>query len=205
MTAMTQLYDLTTEKGSYWFGYLLMRASLSPNRYRLTCTVPIKDKGHLHYLIKDLGKIAIPKEKQKRRCYYYINDKHLITIYKQAGWDDFKNKNFIDFNPDKLQHFLRGIWDARGIICETNKILRTGIRNDEDTVAWFSKKLTQVLDINKNKLYKRGNSFYIWWRGNQAVKIVHYLYCNSTRYLDRKARLSYKHISKPFACRSGHH
>lgn len=193
---MTQLYDLTTEKGSYWFGYLLMRASL-PKKYRLACTVPAKDKGHLHNLIRDLGKIALPKERQQHRCYHYVNNKHLITIYREAGWDDFRDKDFVNFNPKQLQHFLRGVWDARGIICETNNILRVGIRGDKDVVVWLSQKLVQVLDVNENKPGRRGDSYYVWWRGGQAIRIVRYLYCNSTRYLDRKARLAYKHIVSP--------
>ena len=82
---MTQLYDLTTEIGEYWFGYLTFKAYLVPNRYRLSLTISNKDRRHLHKLIKDLNKIAIPKQSQTK-YYYYINNKKLMGDYRAGPW-----------------------------------------------------------------------------------------------------------------------
>ena len=198
---MTELEDLSTQAGAYWFGYLLMRGRIEKNRYRITCTVPPQDTGHLHNLIRDLRSIAIPKKRYQNgthsRSYLYINNKALITKYRAIGWDDFKNGKLDNFCPTNLQHFLRGAWDARGIIYPYKKGLRVGIRDkNRKIIVWFSDRLCH-LEINDNSPTKRNHSYYVWWQGSDAVEIARYLYCNSTRYLGRKARLAMKHIVRP--------
>jgi len=160
------------EIGAYWRGYLLKKAYIDKNRTRVRVSLPKVDAGHIFLLLSDLRSNIVPR-KIKRNIngipyigiYTNINSKDLIRLLNNLGVDN--------------RHYIRGIFDACGIITNNRNYLRIGCHDTEflNIIPW------------KNKSG--------WWVGNEAVKVLKYLYVDSSRYMESKINKVLKYIIKP--------
>ena len=123
--------NLSSEIGSYWYGWTFGRAYIDPNRNRVKYSVPFKDIGHLYLLLKDLHANTSPRIITKningikyKGAYININSKKLKDFYLNL-FEQFNMNNNLGNLVDK-RHFLRGLFDAHGIFTKNRGYLRIG-------------------------------------------------------------------------------
>jgi hypothetical protein len=216
--------DLITPKSeltSYWFGFFLADAFLAKYRNQIRCNLALRDIGHLFLLAKDIRSNYQPKKCWKPNSkssmgghsgsYLSVNHGALQQFYLDNGWDDHRSGNIEAFKKHlkafDIRHLLRGLWDGDGcvsIFTEKHKsgccrYLRMGyIDNQRSCVEWVRDRLCSTLQITPNKIMPNsaGGAYYVVWTGSPAVKIARYLYCGSTRYLQRKLDKVLPYITK---------
>jgi hypothetical protein len=162
--------ELPDEIYSYWVGYITSRGYFLERDYRIQIRVPHIDTGHLFLLVKDFRLNKIPVKR---------NEYADLTIY---------NKNlFVSLhNQDNLvmRDWIRGLIDGHGSIIP-GRFLRIRYRNKD------SKVLKMVKDFCSCG-YISGNYYCV--NGKAAVGVGRFLYCNSVRYLRRKASVVFGFI-----------
>ena len=198
--------DLMTPKSeltSYWFGFFLADAFIPKYRNQIKCNLALRDIGHLFLLAKDIRSNYQPKRCWKMKSngigkypgsYLSINHGDLQQFYFDNGWDDFRSGRMDKFEKYigvvDIRHFIRGFWDGDGTVYVSSgryHYLKMGvIDNHKSSMGWIRDKLCSTLDISQNNVGFNNNAYRICWTGSPAVEIARYLYCNSTRYLQRK-------------------
>jgi hypothetical protein len=203
--------DLITpqsELTSYWFGFFLADAFIAKYRNQIRCNLAFRDIGHLFLLAKDIRSNYQPKKCWKKKSngigkypgsYLSINNGDLQQFYFDNGWNDFRSGKMNDFEKHldtlDIRHFIRGLWDGDGCVSYhpsqqgRYRYLRMGfIDSHKSCVRWIVDQLCHRIQISPNKILPGtgGNAHVVSWVGSPAVEIARYLYCNSTRYLQRK-------------------
>lgn len=155
--------ELPNEMRSYWAGYIVSRGYFFSVDYRIQIRVPCIDAGHLFMLVKDLRLNKVPIKRGN-----YID----LTIY---------NKDLFMllccYNDFVMRDWVRGLFDGCGSVIP-GRSFRIRYR-DRDHVV-----LNAVRDFCSCG-YVRGDYFCV--NGVAAVELGRFLYCNSVRYLRRKA------------------
>ncbi|MDP1711126.1 MAG: hypothetical protein Q8K86_01540 [Candidatus Nanopelagicaceae bacterium] len=195
---LTQLTDLSSELGGYWFGFMLADGYINPNHYRLRCNLSSRDIGHLFLLAKDAGSIQTPKKRTQKggfsdgreSAYLSLNSKELIECYHKHGWSNFKSgkMNNFHFHDIDVRHMLRGFCDGDGIVTHNNhRYLRIGFCNKHKSIiTWIIRRLVKNLNVSQNHIGTHNGIFYVFWAGAPAVTIARWLYTNQMRCLKRK-------------------
>lgn len=193
---LLSLTDLSSEVGSYWFGFLLTDGSINKTSKKNTimCRLGMRDIGHLWKLSRDVGVIYGPKRtkttiyngKTYDQCYFYINSKELVKFYIDNGWNDFKHGKINLPNKLNMRHFIRGLIDGDGIITHSRKRLRIGFCSQHSAIiGWLRECLHKELNVSRNKVVRQVIN-YMYWNGTDALKIAAWLYFDQTRCLERK-------------------
>ena len=133
------------------------------------------------------------KEKYKKIVTGEITSKHMSDVIAKYGC--VQNKTFKLVFPNWLdknlyQHFIRGYFDGDGSIV----IPKTGFRSCSVKIAGthnlligLQKTLNDECDIGISKLTKLGNIYMLQIGGaNKILKVLNYIYKDSTIYLHRK-------------------
>jgi Mor family transcriptional regulator len=201
--------DPSTEEASYWLGFIMADGHV--RKYPKTSSVKVvlklqaKDIGHLWKFAKDLSTTKQPKfvnsttptGEPNKSAYLCICNQELYELLISYGVKDFKGKGIINLPKNlNMQHWLRGLIDGDGIISTSNhgKYLRLGFISPHKNICeYVQKQLCKFTSCKRlNKITARISQIatkpvYVFnWTGSPAVEIARYLYCNSTRYLQRK-------------------
>lgn len=182
---ITLITDYRTETCSYWLGYLAHKATF----YRTRITLRLAAR-HIRHLGKFASAVESPllPSKAKGLCSLSINHAGLIKFYRDNGLFEFRTGD-----PSKIpvqlvdqRHFLRGMWDSSGIITHNSHYLRMGYSNRYVSIVDFVAKLLHDNGIVSNPANKSHQRYYLWWQGQNAVKVARFLYFNQTISLDYK-------------------
>ncbi len=184
---------IDTEKSAYWFGFLMADGYNSGNFIR----IDIQDEFHLEKFRNEIytnqdKPIKIKLSATGKNVYYLaINDKKFISDCERFGL--VKNKSLIaeypNIDPNMDKHFIRGLFDGDG--CLTYTMDKNYRRYTFSIVGSYNMILSvkeKLLNIGIYVGFRKTKSIYeLHIRGNrQIIKILDWLYDDSTIYLDRK-------------------
>ena len=118
-------------------------------------------------MAKDLSKFEIIPRKT-----YLLKDIHIEQI------------------PKHLQrHYLRGLLDGDGTIGYDEDYVRIGFCGyNEEFVKSFQYAIDEYLERDVHNVIKKANAYNCKWKGKQCLKILEYLYKDSTIALERKKK-----------------
>jgi hypothetical protein len=155
--------ELPNEIRSYWVGYIVSRGYFLERDYRIQIRVPLIDIGHLFVLVKDFCLNKVPV----RRGSYAD-----LTIYSKDLFVSLRGDGGLI-----MRDWVRGLFDGHGSVIP-GRFLRIRYRNRDSRV------LSVVRDFCACG-YVSGDYYCV--NGGAAVGLGRFLYCNSVRYLRRKA------------------
>lgn len=204
--------DPSNEITAYWLGFLMadghIRKYAKNKSIKIACKLQARDIGHLWNFTKDLSTTKQPKlvnsktprGKKIKAAFINISNQELYEILVSYGMKDFKGKGIIRLPKNlNMRHWLRGLIDGDGIISTADKgrYLRLGFISPHRNICVLIRKLLGEETTAKkfNKIARRMHNkemtvtkpvYTTEWCGFAAVEIARYLYCNSTRYLQRK-------------------
>lgn len=178
---------IDNEEKAYWLGFLYADGYISKHN-QIEVSLSIKDIEHL-YKLKQFVNTNTKIIHDENRCRLLFCSKEMVEDLKRLGCInnkslilDFPNSNQV---PDELvRHFLRGYVDGDGCLCYTEKTQSFSITS---TKLFFDGMLERTgWDKAKCNYYPSGQA--ITWRcyKEKIPLYLHYLYDNSTIYLDRK-------------------
>lgn len=187
---------IDTEEKAYWLGFIFADGYITTNEKRFGITLQARDVGHLHKFnrfmeCKDNNVNYHPKNTPEK-----IYDLYTWTIRNDHLWESLNslgcvpNKSLILKFPDKkifsdeslIRHFIRGYFDGDGCVCFTNKSKLIGLLGTKEFLEEVVKYLPGNLKIN----FYRNQTYQIGTTTHKAVDVLHYLYDDSTIYLNRK-------------------
>ena len=188
--------EILSEESAYWLGFIYADGSISYSpdsenkRYCLELGLKESDKNHIKKFKDFIGSKAKINFREKTKSYRIMifSKEMLINIYNLGiVKNKTYNNNFeVLWNnvPIKYRkHFIRGFFDGDGSIA------------NNFTISFTSNYPTGVLkmlnDIGYNKTYKIYNKQKTTAKSikilkEESIKILHFMYDNSTIYLDRK-------------------
>ena len=196
---------IDTEEKAYWLGFIFADGYISSKSnkksdYNFEISLKGSDTSHLekfnifmkhiHNNIR-IGSVRCGK-KQCSRCRWSIRNKHLWETLNSHGCTPRKSLTLqfpdehIFQSKDLIRHFIRGYFDGDGCITYCDKshlhphISFLGTFDFLAQVAKYTTVKNKVLKENNRKVYIYGAS------GKTAMEILHYMYKNSTIFLQRK-------------------
>lgn len=201
--------NINSEDKAYWLGFIYADGCVSKNEKINSCEISIKlqksDMNHLKKFNKCInGNIEVSTFDRKSNFNNKIYSGCQIRIYSQKMFNDLydcgihPNKSLSIKFPTQLDenlipHFIRGFFDGDGCLCESKKKKGlSSIRCD------FTCGSIDFINILREILYKNGIKAYITQENEtkpyrliiggliNCDKFLHYIYDNSTIYLDRK-------------------
>lgn len=182
---LTKITDYRTEECAYWMGYLAHKASF----YKTRLTIRLSNR-HMRHLVKLAVAIESPllPSRTDDISRLSINSKELMQFYCDNGLLLFRSGDPTQIPKDEIdqRHFLRGVWDAKGIITHSSRYARIGYSTRHEKIAGFIIELLDNNNISSNNITMRGNRYYLWWHGGSAIQIIKFLYFNQTISLNSK-------------------
>ena len=190
---------IDTEEKSYWLGFIYADGTISSKNinhcYQFELGLKLSDKCHLEKFKKFLcwNKNIIT---DSYRCRVVFNNKHLWTILNNYGCTpnksltlEFPNEKI--FSSKKLiRHFLRGYFDGDGCISYCKHIHIVSIASSVLGTPEFLNSFEKYIGLKnvtrshdeRHSIHTQALSFKI----NESVKLINFLYNDSSIYLDRK-------------------
>lgn len=193
---------IDTEDKAYWLGFIYADGNINKAQSTLRINLQARDNFHLSKLNKCIDgnfNVRIYDEKHGDKIYPMCQ----ILVYSTKIVRDLMDKGvvphksniitFPELRNDLVRHFIRGYFDGDGSICERKHKKRQSDLSCSFTSGSieFLKSLRAILFGNDIKSYlvedKRGEKYSLSLAGLQNPDIfLHYLYDDSTVYLDRK-------------------
>lgn len=199
--------SIDTEEKAYWLGFIFADgwvANIKEEKRNFAFAINIskKDLDHLRKWNKFSGfrgdNIKFQEEKRDNgkvyeKCRWQISNEHFWNVLNSYGCHPNKTQS-LDF-PDEsifkdkslIRHFIRGYWDGDGSVTHhADGRPKASVCGTEE----FLTKLCNYLP-ERLRLYSTSTPFLftVETTGPKAMKILHYLYDNSTVYMDRKKNL----------------
>ena len=190
--------NITEEHQAYWLGFIyadgtIVRTDENVSAHnRLQIGLSIKDEEHLklfakyiNYPIDKLIYYTPPNSyTSSSMCYIQCNSLKITSDLIKVGC--IPNKTTHSFMPkipqNLIKHFIRGYFDGDGSISRNFSITSEG-----NILHQMQNILMKECDLNKTKIPFRKNSYTLSYGGRQQLtRIYHYLYDDSTVYLQRK-------------------
>lgn len=201
--------NIDTEEKAYWLGFLYADGyvrNIKNNRSaELRLKLSYKDIEHIKLFKRNINsehKINIKTQKMKINDKTYYSKLASISIYSSKMVQDLINNGCVNnkskivifpyLKSNLIRHFIRGVFDGDGSVSITKY---KGYDNNNFNIVSgsyaFIEKIKEIL-LNLN-IYNciitenKSNCWYInWYRKEDIRKIYHYLYDNSSIYLNRK-------------------
>ena len=209
---------IDSEEKAYWLGFILGDGFISKNRFRLGINLNIKDANHLQKFADLFNKtLRFKKEKSPasdyicEECVFEICNIYLVTKLKVLGIKPNKTYNFSERTfkkvPDNLfNHFIRGFLDADGCIhIEKNNALHLGFAGNNDLIQKIIDEICLRVGLSlitcrntRRRPSKKANSFGTYYNfsgKSQVLKILSWVYSDSTIYLNRKKEIFEKALN----------
>lgn len=198
--------NIDTEEKAYWIGFFYADGSLDDKRNSIEIGLKSEDFYHLEKLKKLLGHNigTVRCKPSTNSCRYTIIDKQIYNDVKKTGL--YANKSltikFYDVLkniPEELHnHFIRGIFDGDGSIMYIPPTEKRGVRilsgitGNKYTVEEINEYLNLKIGTTLVKVHnKKGtNAYHTQWCKNDTLKIIKYLYDNSSIFLQRKFEIA---------------
>lgn len=199
--------EINTENKAYWLGFVTADGAIGNERTLLTRLSDV-DRGHLVKFQESLGSnYPYYYNKETNVSGFSVNSKKLTNDLRKLGVVEnktFKTVFLKHDDPDMVRHFIRGYYDGDGSISTSSKIgnkyANISICGNKNFLLQMQSFMIKELGLNKTKLVKQRSVFSLRYGGRvQALKILNWLYKDSTTYLDRKYQtyLELKESMKP--------
>lgn len=193
---------IDSEEKAYYLGFMFADGTISPERNTIKLSLKEEDKEILEKL-----KICIKSERPlfhiKRNASWKgsfkgskdlwsldITNKFICQDIQNLGCTKIKTRTikFPEIEDKLLSHFIRGYFDGDGCIYYSrSKKLEWSIIGTKDFVSKVQEIITEKLSLNKNKLYNKGDLFYLKYGSvPQVIKLREWLYKDATLYIKRK-------------------
>lgn len=206
--------DIKTEQQAYWIGFLLADGCVRNDKNIIEVALAEKDKEHLNKLnlfLNSTYKITPRNTRSQKNGKSFLSYRTYF-ISKQICYDlskygcienkTYKNSFFPSFNNEILDSAcVRGFFDGDGSIGlinhDKNKIGRATITcYSKDILKQIYNILSKYINI-KFIIYDSHNTRTpsLYFNKNDAMAVLHFLYDNSTIYLERKYNIFTKHIA----------
>ncbi|MDI6840675.1 MAG: LAGLIDADG family homing endonuclease [bacterium] len=145
-------------------------------------------------LMKSTHPIIRPNKNQPNLYMFRFARDEIINDLIKLGMVQHKSLilKFPQIPQQFLRHFIRGCWDGDGTVFlekGANKGLRTSYTSGSKEFIYTMEQLLQTeAGLSKQKIYRRGKSFYFKYGHTDSVKLFHYFYGNVSpdMYLERK-------------------
>lgn len=197
--------NIDSEEKAYWCGFIMADGNIWCNDSINSCELSIKlrasDKKHLQKFNQSLQG-NVPVEEFDVTCSFTDKISHQVQIrlYSEKIFHDIQKygvipnksltKQFPKNIPDELiRHYIRGYYDGNGWITQHREYIDCGIcSGSEDFIKGLMTQLNHV-GIPTGNYYKdkRSHCYRFQLRSMQTVNsFLHYIYDDTTVYLDRK-------------------
>lgn len=197
---------IDSEEKAYWLGFIFADGNVSDytkgtHKYCLEITLKSSDKSHLIKFKEAIGysgDISDRVQGNYKSCRISFSSKELILDLIEHGCTPRKSLTleFPSSVPDcYMRHFIRGYFDGDGSVnCyhaegSTRPKINISILGTNMFLSDLQEFLYNVLGLTKNKIYSnktKGEAMEYKKAWKQAVIFLHYIYDDSTIYLDRK-------------------
>ena len=195
-----KIFDvIDTEEKAYWLGFWFADGCVNSDMLNLELTLKADDVVHLHKFNRFIGSIHNDVKYHYKKegdnifdLYRWINQsKHMCNTLSSYGCTPKKSLTLkfpnegIFKSKDLIRHFIRGYWDGDGCICCTEI---TKIVSAVGTLEFLTT-LKSYLPVESGTITKKvdsKNTYTLQFSRKQALYVLHYLYDNSTIYLNRK-------------------
>lgn len=193
---------IDTEEKAYWLGFLYADGYVDKRGQVLEVGLAIIDIAQLKKLVAALTKTGVPIKKRTyngyKSCRALFGNKMLVAGLKKQGCTNAKSKTieFPTLPPQLVRHFLRGYFDGDGSIGKTGASLCSGsLKFLHQVQSQFVINVPGYTTVSITK--DQRNEVYSLQKGSPraALKMLRYMYADTTLYLDRKYR-SYTRLSK---------
>lgn len=202
---------IDTEEKAYWLGFIYADGYISKsktnNSFNFELTLKSSDKLHLEKFNKftehngDIIKEKIVKinGKEYSACRWSVNNKYFWKSLNKLGCVPQKSlilkfPNLSIFkNQDLIRHFIRGYFDGDG--CITRRIGKNNVSASLSilgTPEFINDLIKHINVYGKIKHHKHHSLQTVdlrYVKIDNVCEVLHYLYDNSTIYLDRKYKL----------------
>lgn len=199
------LASIETEEDAYILGFITADGYLSESRNTLFIRLHEKDEdilrkisqhfeydGEIKYTTHDITK--------NKLCHVLFCSSQLIKNLNQYGLHHNKSlrETFYTSIPNHLtRHYVRGLIDGDGFVQQTGKGI--GLCGSKDIITKVAQHLIEQLNLDldvdrKVRQEKDSNLYRLAFSGQNAVKIMKYLYEDSRIYLNRKYELAKRYF-----------
>lgn len=181
-------FENMTEKSAYTVGFIAADGHLRFDRNCVVISIHKKDVEILHKILFAMNSNAnISFGKTRETATISITSSKLLEDLFSILY--VKNqKSFLLGEPnisDKYaKDFIRGYFDGDGSV--KNKVKHIQFLGTFKLLEWINNQFTKNLSIINKIPKKKGNIFKLEYTGNNAIKILDWIYSDSTIYLDRK-------------------
>lgn len=194
---------IETEEDAYILGFITADGYLSETRNSVAIKLNSRDEDILIKISNYLGYNGDIKHTQHQQTHNVLSSVlfcsgQLIKNLKKYGLHRQKSlqETFCTDIPDHLmRHYIRGLIDGDGFIQQSTKGI--GLCGSENITTNVAKYLIQELNLNiPLKIRREGESdlYRLAFSGENAVKVMKYLYEDSRIYLDRKYELAKRYF-----------
>lgn len=195
---------IDSENKAYFLGFLYADGCNFPEGTRIVIGLAEKDKEILdkfNILLNYSRPLQYRKPTNNSAAQYVLTISSKKISNKLSELGVVKAKSLILTFPNWLDsklynHFIRGYFDGDGCITSSSPNRNKGgkksdvkwsIVGTEDFVSEVQKIMIKELDLNKTRIKKHRNAFYLEYKGGKQIRrIKEWLYNNSTIFLERK-------------------
>ena len=197
---------IETEEDAYILGFILADAYICEINNEVRIKLSAKDKDILDkindYLESNVPiKHLIHSQTGNELVELSLSSKTLVDNlhkYHLSSGKSLKEVFYRNIPKHLVRHYIRGIIDGDGYIRLNLKQIGCCGSNDviSQIISVFNTELKIDVSIEKNlKCDKSSNIYRCWFCGDNATKIINYLYKDSSIYLNRKYNLAKKYFN----------
>lgn len=198
---MRTFFDtIDTEAKAYWLGFITADGNTSQNGYTTAINLSAKDQDHLHKLAILLHANVIETtwakgDKSYPGCYLHVSDKYMHNTLVDIGivpnktvYDQSRITNAV---PDHLiHHFVRGLFDGDGSICESNNNQCFSIAGESRLLERIKNIILSKVGVSDTKIEFHNHHCVIRWGGRKQCRAIkNWLYAEAEVFLERKMRI----------------
>lgn len=186
---------IDTEEKAYWLGFILADGCIF--RQELRIKLGIKDINHLKKFCNFIGldeksiKIVTHTTTKKKLCKVILASKELCDDLRKHGIHEKKSmyeEPYLNLDKNLFSHYLRGFFDGDGGIA--HDFSRIAFTSSRKMNSFLRKYFIKNLSIRKTKILTKGKiTDFAIYNKEDKLKVLDYLYKNSSIYLDRKYEL----------------
>jgi hypothetical protein len=189
------VFDILNPESLYWIGFLYADGHVRKDKeYSIEVEIELKDKEHLEKYKLFLGCNKDIKQYEENSYSLKVFSKVMHSRLKNLGFNNRKSWNAI---PHELlknsRDFWRGVVDGDGGVYDYSYMNQTTLCGTLETIFEYIIFCSKCCDIkdkypspSNKEGYTKGSLYQVAYYSEDAKKVLHLLYKDSTVYLDRK-------------------
>lgn len=191
---------IDSHEKAYWAGFMMADGSLFSNKKVVNLTLANKDRYHVVKFASIFNTKLNNLELAARcdvNCAYLYNSLCKLGIKpRKTYFDDLSIFNYI--NDRYINSFILGFFDGDGsaYVDKRKEFLIVYFHGRKAFLEKIKQILLCNLIINNNKIGPTKSIYRIGWSGQQAMKIMGWLYKDSPVKLERKYNIYKKYLNK---------